>query len=660
MSSRALRRLRYDHTGSLRTGALRSGVLRTGNLRRPPTRALDDGATLRDSEERARLQAQVDKLLTETKLLSARLSAISDVAVAVNSSLRLNEILEVAVKKVRHALGFDYCGVGMLSEDGKRQTLRPLLWPDKQAPAPAPQTYCAEEGITGAVMSSGKPVVVRDLTERPLRIWPARLLAHLHPEIGARFSSAGLRSLMVLPLRANGRTLGCLLFGKHEEDCYNQDDLQVAYLIGMLVATAIHNSRLFSAETRRSQQLQLLNEIGQTATSILDPTALIMRVPPLVQTWFRYDVIKIGMLEGDAIIYAPDAQFISSDSEPREMRISVSVGGRPVGVVGLAVYTGQMVHLPDVLADERWSDVTDTLTGPNIRSVLVIPMTARDKVLGVLHFESAQVDAFSAADITILRSLANQVGIALDNARLYQQLNELFHGYIAPQVASTLLEDPTHSQLGGQRRELTVLFADIDGFTSLSEQVPAEELLDLLNACLGVATEAIQEYEGTVDKYMGDALMALFNAPHSQPDHAWRAMQAAVEMQRKLRKLTASWQRKLVFSIGLNTGEAVVGNIGSASLRNYTAIGDTVNLAKRIQEAAAPGQVLVSQATYQAALQTAEGRGISESDDNIVTYRVGTAPIRGRTRPAVLYEVHPFAKPPQPQAKNLFPVTDQQ
>src|SRR5207247_884489 len=154
--------------------------------------------------------------------------------------------------------------------------------------------------------------------------------------------------------------------------------------------------------------------------------------------------------------------------------------------------------------------------------------------------------------------------------------------------------DPNNAQLGGQRREITVLFADLDGFTTLSEKVPPEQLLELLNACLGVATDAILEYGGTIDKYMGDAVMALFNAPQEQPDHAWRAMRAAVSMQRRVRALTAEWEHKMIFAIGVHSGEAVVGNIGSSSLRNFTAIGDTVNLAKRIQESAAPGQILVS------------------------------------------------------------------
>jgi class 3 adenylate cyclase len=301
-----------------------------------------------------------------------------------------------------------------------------------------------------------------------------------------------------------------------------------------------------------------------------------------------------------------------------------------------------MAHVPNAFEDDRWADVSGSVSGPHIRSVLVIPMSARNHVLGVLHFESEQTDAFSAADISILQSLANQLGVALDNARLYQQLNDLFHGYIAPQVASTLLDNPSNAQLGGQRRDVTVLFADLDGFTGLSEQVPAEQLLELLNACLGVATEAILQYGGTIDKYMGDAVMALFNAPQDQPDHAWRAVKAAIAMQRKLRLVSKGWKHKMRFSIGINTGEAVVGNIGSASLRNYTAIGDSVNLAKRIQETAAPGQILISQQTHALATATANSKG--KEEEKIISDRVGTASVKGRSQPAEIYEIYPYLR----------------
>lgn len=630
MSTKALKRSRYNPTGE---------------LRKRGTRPLGETGMLRDYQTSEQLLGQVDKLLTESELLARRFAAISDISVAVNSSLRPENILDVIVTKGRHAIDFDYCSVGMLNEGGGAYMLKPLVWPGGLDESPGAQIFDASDGLPASVIESGKPLMVQNLTERPLKVRPARLVGLLHPELEGRLAAAGLRSVMVLPLYAGGQTLGCMLFAKSEADFYYQDDLQLAYLFSGLLATALHNSQLFDAEARRSRQLELLNEIGQTATSILDTSELIAKVPPLVQAHFGYDVAKIGLIEGQQIVYASTAQAISGSPRPADARLPISVNGKPIGLVGPAVFTGQMVLVPNIFEDDRWADVSGSLTGPHIRSVLIIPMSARDKVLGVLHFESERIDAFGTADITILQSLGNQLGVALDNARLYQQVNQLFRGYIAPQVASTLLDDPNNAQLGGQRRNVSVLFADLDGFTSLSEKIPPEQLLELLNGCLGVATDAILEYGGTIDKYMGDAVMALFNAPQDQPDHAWRAIRAAVSMQRKLRALTADWEQKMIFAIGIHTGEAVVGNIGSSSLRNFTAIGDTVNLAKRIEESAAPGQILVSQETYEIALATAVIEDDKVEDESIVTYHRGTESVKGRTQPAVIFEVYPYTAP---------------
>jgi class 3 adenylate cyclase len=645
MTTKSLRRMRYAPTGSL--------------LKRA-TQPLDETGWLRDQQSAEQLLAQVDKLLIETEQLSARFAAISDVAVAVNSSLHLDDILDLLVEKARPSIGFDYCALGLLQEGGQSYKLRSLVSPESPADSLGEQTFNAREGLPGSVLSSGRPLMVQNLTDRPLKVRPARFTGMLHPELEGRLAAAGLRSIMVLPLIANGRIMGCLSLAKCDPDYYSQDDLQIAYLFSMLLATAIHNSRLFDAESRRSHQLQMLSEIGQIATSILDTSTLLSKIPPLVQTYFGYDVVRIGLLEKEVIVYASTAQYISGSPQPPDVRLKNSSNGMPVGIVGLATHTGQMVLVPNVYEDARWFDIVNSLTGPHIQSVLVIPMSARDRVLGVLHFESSRPNAFSAADVSILQSLGNQLGVALDNARLYQQLNELFHGYIAPQVASTLLDNPLNAQLGGQKREVTVLFADIDGFTGLSEQLQPEELLELLNACLGVATDAIIEYGGTIDKYMGDAVMALFNAPQDQADHAWRAVQAAISMQRKIREMTQGWEHKLVFSIGLHSGEAVVGNIGSDSLRNFTAIGDTVNLAKRIQESAAPGQVLVSKYTYELTLATAP-RELLNNSNNLVINMLGTKSIKGRTKPALIYEVNPYSESPKPQSKYVeAPAADPQ
>lgn len=640
MAHKVLRRTRHSLTGPLRKLGTRP-LANTGLLR-------GDTGLLPEQQPSHHLLAQVDKLLNETQVLSARLDAINDVAVAVNSSLNLDAIFKVIVEKARDALGFDYCAVGMVEDDGTQYVLNPLVWPDGSFTSPRRQAFDMSVGLPGAVISLGKPVMVQDLSEHPLRVRPARFPVRVSQELEGWLALAGMRSLMVVPLIANGRTLGSLSFAKNEPSYYSQDDLQLAYLFSMQLAIALNNSRLFDAESRRSNQLQMLNDIGSIATSILDPQVLLAKIPPLVQTYFGYDVVKIGLLEGSEVFYSQAAQSIAGRPEAVEMRMLVSVDGMPVGFVGLATYTAQLVMVPNVYEDERWADVADTLAGPHIRSVLAIPMVAKDKVLGVLHFESRRVGAFSKADIAMLQSLANQIAVALDNASLYHQLNELFHGYIAPQVASTLLNNPSNAELGGQRREVTVLFADLEGFTGLSEKIPAEELIKTLNACLSAATDAVLEYGGTLDKYMGDAVMALFNAPDDDPYHAWRAMCAATSMQRRLKELTEEWEHKMCFSIGINTGEAIVGNIGSMSLRNYTAIGDTVNLAKRLQEVAASGQVLASRSSYEAAIRRAPTGRDEIGQEQIAMQALGTIPVKGRVQPVLIYEIDAYSAPASP------------
>jgi len=163
---------------------------------------------------------------------------------------------------------------------------------------------------------------------------------------------------------------------------------------------------------------------------------------------------------------------------------------------------------------------------------------------------------------------------------------------------SSLLANPSQAALGGAITELTVLFADLRGFTSFSERSSPEQVVGLLNRYFGIATPLVLAQGGTVDKFVGDAMMALFNAPARQPDHALRAARAALAMQAAIEQIAADnagWPR---FRIGINTGPALVGNIGSAELRNFTAIGDTVNLASRLESSAESGQIVIGAATY--------------------------------------------------------------
>jgi class 3 adenylate cyclase len=170
---------------------------------------------------------------------------------------------------------------------------------------------------------------------------------------------------------------------------------------------------------------------------------------------------------------------------------------------------------------------------------------------------------------------------------------------VPPQVIEQL--DPDQLKLGGLRTEITALFADVEGFTSFSETIPPERLMSILNQYLSVAVNAVMDQYGTIDKFMGDAIMAWFNAPVPQPDHTLRATRAALNIQQAVLELHRDLppEFRLFYRIGIHTGEAVLGLVGTEARVNYTAIGDVVNTAKRIQESAGTGQILISRQAFE-------------------------------------------------------------
>jgi adenylate cyclase len=184
-----------------------------------------------------------------------------------------------------------------------------------------------------------------------------------------------------------------------------------------------------------------------------------------------------------------------------------------------------------------------------------------------------------------------------------KRVTDVFGKYVAPQIVDEILkEGETGLKLGGTRRDITVLFVDIRGFTPLSESAEPEEVVSILNQYLSLCAEAIFAYGGTLDKYIGDATMALFNAPLDLEDHQLRAVQTALAMQEGAKplqeKLEKEFGKVVRFGVGIHTGPAIVGNIGADFRMDYTAIGDTVNTSARLESNSKPGQILISSEVY--------------------------------------------------------------
>jgi adenylate cyclase len=217
----------------------------------------------------------------------------------------------------------------------------------------------------------------------------------------------------------------------------------------------------------------------------------------------------------------------------------------------------------------------------------------------------------------------------LTETKRLQAAQDMFRRYVSPAVVDRLPADPSELRLGGHRQEVTILFADLRGFTELGEKLEPEKLVDMLNEHLSIAATAILMYEGTLDKFMGDAVMGIFNAPLKQKDHALRAVRAASAMQKAIadHHRNVPPAQRLSFGVGLHIGEAVVGNVGTSVRMDYTVIGDTVNLAKRIQENAPAGRVLMSEAVYEVV------------KDSVKAVFHKEMAVKGREQPVVTYEL---------------------
>ncbi|MBN2406827.1 MAG: adenylate/guanylate cyclase domain-containing protein [Elusimicrobia bacterium] len=208
----------------------------------------------------------------------------------------------------------------------------------------------------------------------------------------------------------------------------------------------------------------------------------------------------------------------------------------------------------------------------------------------------------------------------------------IFQRYVSSRVVDVLLEHPEQIKLGGERKRLTVFFSDIRGFTSMSEKLQPEEVVSILNEYLTEMIDIIFKHGGTLDKFIGDAVMAIWGAPMEQKNHAELAVKAAWEMKQKVKELQEKWASEgkehiIRVGMGVNTGDVVVGNMGSSQFSDYTVIGDNVNLAARLEENAKGGELIISESTYE------------EVSDIVEAKKLEPLKVKGKEKPVKVYEI---------------------
>ncbi len=240
---------------------------------------------------------------------------------------------------------------------------------------------------------------------------------------------------------------------------------------------------------------------------------------------------------------------------------------------------------------------------------LSVPLKVKDEAIGVLNVGDKTTGMFTSSDMKSLGGLAAQSASSIEKARLYKnvekeaKLRSNFQRYLSPTIVDDIINNRADITLGGEVIECSILFSDICKFTTISEKEKPEVILATLNDYFSVMTEIIFRHKGTLDKFIGDAIMAVFGAPMFSPDSHKQAVLAAMEMHQALGVLTRKWEAegKPIFRqrIGINTGLVVAGNIGSPDRMDYTVIGDVVNTAARMEANARPMTTLISDNTYQ-------------------------------------------------------------
>jgi len=263
------------------------------------------------------------------------------------------------------------------------------------------------------------------------------------------------------------------------------------------------------------------------------------------------------------------------------------------------------IHMP---RKDGLSVCSEIKSGEKTRLTPVIIVTAYDTDDQKIKAIDAGADDFitkpysSIVLLTRVRSLLRMKKLHEDIEARNQLLRQVLGRFVDDEVADIILTDPErYLQLGGETRHVTILFADIRGFASYSEKHAAEHVIETLNEIFKPLSQVVYSHQGTFDKYLGDGLMAFFGAPVPHRDAPQRAVEAAITMQRLFRNLCCRDNARfdgLGLGIGLHSGEAVVGNIGSEQFMDYTVIGDVVNIAKRLQEQARGGQILITRTTY--------------------------------------------------------------
>jgi len=382
---------------------------------------------------------------------------------------------------------------------------------------------------------------------------------------------------------------------------------------GEVAVASPARDKVLEALQRKANILSALYEMSKTLGSVFDLDAIFAKATDIIFRSTPADRVVALLAEGNGTGDLEDVKLNPIAMRARDEKLDDHARKLSIGrTITRKVMKDRVALLSqDAASDEEFSGV-DSIVSQGVRSTICAPLVAETRVHGALYADRLDpFAAFKPDDLELISAVAAQTAIAVENARAHERLareevaRANYSRFLPEYVVKQMLDNPGSFKLGGVNQTITVLFADIRGFTRISEHAPPEKIVGLLNRYFSAMTDIIFAHGGTLDKYLGDGLMALFGAPTTTPEDASNALNAAVAMQRRIlginQELLAEGVSEIGVGIGLHTGEVTVGYIGSERRSEYTAIGDAVNTAARLESNARGGEILISEATSLAA-----------------------------------------------------------
>ncbi len=538
------------------------------DLRRIPEEVVGGLKELENSLEK------VSELLIPFEQRFSHLQALAGIGEVVNSTLEVDEVLQIVMDTIVRLTGAERGFLMLRDEHSTSGEMVIRIARNWEQESINQNEFAISRTVVQRVIDSGEAVLTTNAQEDP------RFGGH------ESIITFNLRSILCVPLSVKSQLIGVIYADNRiRTGIFSESERDLLLGFANQAAVSIENARLFSSLKRTLEEVtELKNLMDDVFASIVS------------------GVITADVQDQITLCNRAACSIIG--------RASVEIVGRPLGEIMPTFANDILPHLDSVRRTEQ------PIVGLEFTQNLP---------------ERGNVDwRFNLSPLKDADQKTQGVAIVLDDMTERKKL-EAQRGLLQRMVSPAVLDqiDLNSLHIGGKKVYITALFADIRGFTAYSEKHSPEELVSVLNRYLAAAAEAVLAHEGTVDKFLGDAVMAWYNAPVPQPDHTLRAVKSALTLREAVAALHAQMPKEthLDFGVGIHYGDAVLGWIGTEKRLEYTAIGDSVNTTKRIQENAAKNQILISREAYDRVKDEIEARPFVPLS------------VKGKTQPLEVYEV---------------------